>query len=476
MVLQEFYEIGLQDVPQLREIGAILELSPVLKVSYTTSEENDIVFTYLNGKTNAFLSGDPKSLIAFYHVVNVIGRLSDQYLSYPSYIIDPLLVNLQDVDELTSIIGNTETSESMKPSALPQYEPFTNVTQIIFLLLPIILLASIYSLSLMSEKARKKITFLLLTPFSRLEILVGKMIPYILLSLAFSGIMAFFSFSNWLPIFFILVVINLNFFALAMFIPLVARSFKEYSFLSTFTYFSFFFLLVFPNLMYGLDSVSNLSPLSLLNDAALGKAIIIGDVLMSFLPFIWLSISIIVLSVAIFQEEIFLSKKNFFWMAKKAFTEIEDKLDNTVLFVTVSIFLIIPFIYFAEIILAMIIAIFPPFFGMPLMILSFAFVEESFKIAPFIKRKTNWIQGALAGALFFIFEKGVNIYIFLSVVESLSLYSTLVTNIWITLIMHIITTSILFTRIRKRRRISLVLAVLIHAIFNLTILGVVANV
>jgi hypothetical protein len=477
MVLQRFYTVGLGDTPEMREIGGILELSPLLDIHYSDGNNFDVVFNYVgNSKINAFMSGSPKSLITFYHIVNTIRALSGVYMDYPAYVLEPVLVNTQNIDDRFFFMANQETPDSVIPSSLPQFEPFTNVTQIIFLLLPIILLASIYSLSLMSEKVMNKITFILLTPFSRLEILFGKMIPYLVISLAFSGFMAFLSFSNWPVIFLILLIVNLNFFSIAMLIPLVSRSFKEYSFLSTFTYFSFFFLLIFPNIMYGLSTASNLSPLSLLNDAALGKEVLVTNVLLSFLPFIWLSISITILSMAVFQEEIFLSKKNFFWMAKKAFSEIQGRIRNRYALVAVSMFLIIPFIYFAEIILSMVIAVFPVMIGIPMMVISFAAIEESFKIMPFIGKKTRWLEGAFAGLMFFLLEKGVNVYIFLSSIESLSLYSHLVMNIWMTLLMHVITTMVLFTAIGKSRKPSLFVAILLHAVFNFMILGVVLNV
>ena len=45
LVLENFYTIGLDDTPELREIGALLELSPVLKVDYSGQGNFDVVFT-----------------------------------------------------------------------------------------------------------------------------------------------------------------------------------------------------------------------------------------------------------------------------------------------------------------------------------------------------------------------------------------------------------------------------------------------
>lgn len=180
--------------------------------------------------------------------------------------------------------------------------------------------------------------------------------------------------------------------------------------------------------------------------------------------------------MAIFQEEIFLSKKNIFWMLRQAFSEIWDSVENRNLLIGLLIFLMIPVIYFLEIIISMVIAVFPQAIGIPLMVVCFSLIEEGMKLFPFLGKKVRWFEGALAGALFFLFEKGVNVYIFLFSIESLSLYTTLMTNIGITFLMHIITTTVLLSDFGKSRKINFLLAVLMHAGFNFFTIWRFANV
>ncbi len=465
VVLQDFYDVGMQDTPDLRRIGTILDKSPFIKVIYAKTP--CVYFYESNGKISAEISGNPKSLITFYHIVDSIKQYSSDFLNYDDYILEPILVNLKNIQLGVEISNNTINEESLSPSSLPSFEPFSNLTQLIFLLLPIVLFASMFSLSIMSEKIKNRITPLLLTPHSKRAILFGKALPYLLFSLGSSFFMSFF-YANWMEVFIILGFVNMCFFSLSFFLPVISRSFKEYSFLSTFSFFSFFFFLIFPNVMYGVSGASFLSPLSLLNDVCIGKIVGFFSIVFSFIPFIWLSISFLSLSYVLFEEEIFLSKKGFFYKLQRGFSEIRSLLPSS-LSLIVNVFLVIPFIYFIEIIISMLFAVFPSNYGIFLVIPSFAFLEEGFKIIPFLKEKTKLIMGTMAGFFFFVFEKGVNVFFFINSIEELSFYSKYVSNIWLTLFMHMLTTTILFS---KHKKIAYIFATAIHILFNYMILGV----
>jgi len=463
-VLRDFYSVGFQNVSELREIGKGLESYPSLKVFWTDSPDGmDVYFSY-NGEITVYMSGDTKSLIAFSHIKRAVDEISSEYLSsLGKSISEPIVINLV---EIGGTLSEVQESSSMPPSEIPEFRPFETTVRIILFILPSILMSSLFGLSIMSEKIGKRIENLLTVPYKPFEILIGKMLPYLAISIAFSALLSIFTSTNFVLMSIVLFFVNLCFFSIASIISIISRSFKEFSFLSTFAYFTFFFLLVFPNVMYGMNSSASLSPLSIINDLMFNIDIDFFSLVFSFLPFVWLTASLILLSSVLFKDEFLTSKKGFLWLLKKAFESLERRRDYPI----VVLFIFTPILYFAEIILSILMSLIPVSLGPYIMLFIFALIEECSKQVSIKKRKIY--VPLIVGVLFFIFEKSINMYLFFNMFELVSIYSKMLFNVWITLGGHIFTSFILFA-FKRHRKIGLLLATLIHAGFNFYIGGLI---
>ena len=360
------------------------------------------------------------------------------------------------------------------PTDLTVEFPFKTLYKNMTLISPLILLSILLALSLARERVDRNIENLFDSPLSHGEILMGKSLPYLLVMLALSAVYGLHvSLSlEALKVALVFMVLSATMLSFGLFSFLVSRSYREMTFIGSFSLFGFFFFIVLPNVFSGVNVLAFISPLDAVTSIENGAAIPFSDLLLSLLPYCFLSLFFLSFTGLCFNPEVVFSSMSFRGLLSLFYETLSRMLSNGLLYVSVSVALLVPFIFIVESILAYLVL---PLghFAPAASLLLLAAVEELVKIIPFRHRRMNpAIYGAVAGLSFFLMEKLFNLYLIVKVYTYLSgPYVFFFRNMVPTLLVHILATSVFaFIIYRSRRRVwfaaGLLVSVAIHFIYN----------
>jgi ABC-type Na+ efflux pump permease subunit len=141
--------------------------------------------------------------------------------------------------------------------------PFAQVIIAFLYVMPIAFINIFFTSSFMQEKLDKRLSVLLSTPARPLEIILGKMLPYLNFSLISVVVMTLVLGGNVGAALLIFVPVILFMFAIYLMVPLFYRTFKDTTFISMLAVTIITAYLVFPAMFSGVNDFSYLSPLTL---------------------------------------------------------------------------------------------------------------------------------------------------------------------------------------------------------------------
>ncbi|MFH0862740.1 MAG: hypothetical protein V1875_06910 [Candidatus Altiarchaeota archaeon] len=375
-----------------------------------------------------------------------------------------------------ALSGNSALS---LPSEMGIEFPFKTLYRNMTLLSPLVLLSFLLSLSLSRERIDRNIENLFDSPLTNTEILIGKSLPYFalmaLLSLSY-GLFITFSLEA-LKIAAVFAVLSCAMLSFSLFSVLVSRSYRELTFIGSFSMFAFFFFIILPNVFSGVNVLALISPLDTVTSIENGATMTYTDLGLSLLPYCFLSMFFLSFTGVCFNAEVLFSSKGFAELLAVFYSGLSRMLRNKAAYAAVSVALLVPFIFIIESILAYLVlplGAFAPI--MSLMLL--ASVEEIVKIIPYAYKRMNPVlYGIVAGTSFFITEKLFNLYLIYNVYNYLGgPYVFFIQKMMPALIIHILSTMLFATILRYGRRrawfgVGLLLSMVIHVIYNYTILA-----
>jgi ABC-type Na+ efflux pump permease subunit len=149
------------------------------------------------------------------------------------------------------------------PSLMTPPMPFAQVLIAFFYVLPISFVSVFFTSSFMEEKTDRRISVLLSAPITPLQIILGKMLPYVTFSLL--GIIAITLILRG-PLLLALAIfapVVLFVFAIYLIVPLLYRTFKDTTFISMLAVTFTTSYLVFPAMFSGVSDLAYISPLTL---------------------------------------------------------------------------------------------------------------------------------------------------------------------------------------------------------------------
>ena len=204
-----------------------------------------------------------------------------------------------------SIMGTFVTPDQLSPPL-----PFDSIILVFVFIFPLYFTSQFFMMSIMNERIEKKGEVLLSMPVKQSSIIIGKMLPYFLGMLAIcAGITLYIRAS---PIILLpLIPIILFFLANALVIGMLARSFKELSFISIFFSTVATSYLFFPSIFANVHVISLISPLTLIVLAIQGTAWTLSDYCYATALF-WLTSAVLFyIASKNFNEERLFSEKKF---------------------------------------------------------------------------------------------------------------------------------------------------------------------
>ena len=317
-------------------------------------------------------------------------------------------------------IGGTnifvKQSNLTTPSQLSPPIPFRSVIVSFLFIFPMYFITQFYSASIMSERVNRRCEPLLTAPLRSGEIVIGKMLPYLGITLVtIVGISLYLSsIKISLYILSLLFPVTLFFLAVAFFCAIIARSFKELTFVSVFFATAMSSYLFFPAMFMSVPTIGAISPMTFVVKLLEGEIFSINEYLFSTAVFYFTSVALLFFAASIFKEEDLFTQKS---VTSKALDVVESCIFENHVYASIFALSIIfiPFAFMIELLMLSLMFNLP----MPLSIIVFfmgvAFVEEVFKSAGiltlFSRDKVNKnIKNALVLALmsalgFFIGEK-----------------------------------------------------------------------
>ncbi|MFQ6062854.1 MAG: ABC transporter permease, partial [Methanosarcinales archaeon] len=198
--------------------------------------------------------------------------------------------------------------------------PFKSVLLSFLFIFPMYFIAQFYAASIMEERINNKGEFLLVSPIHPRNIVLGKMLPYFIMTIILlSGISLYVSLGLDLNIvsrilhlvktLSLLIPVILLFLSTCLFAAIIARSFKELTFILVTISVLLSGYLFFPAMFSNIHAVSSISPMSLVvkmleqSGCPLCGQITLNEYLFSTIPVYLVSAIFLMFSIFIYREE-----------------------------------------------------------------------------------------------------------------------------------------------------------------------------
>jgi ABC-type Na+ efflux pump permease subunit len=299
----------------------------------------------------------------------------------------------------------TDAREGLTPSEVDPPFPVRSLLLTFAFLIPMNLVAQLYSGSLLADRTRDRGLILLSAPLSGPAILLGRTLPYALIAVLVVLVASWLTGAGplgvaaGLPM--VLVVV-----ALAMVLGLLARNERELTFLLTGATTMVSTFLFLPAVFTQMPAVAFVSPVSVVAASIEGDAVSWGAFLYATAPITLVTVALATLGLALYREETLFSAQG---LGAKAMDGLSRLAQRGWQVLALGAFAV-PFALALELfVLALVIplglhAAFPAF------IFGVAFVEEALKLLPVrahVRRgaMAGWKAGVLSGTGFFLGEK-----------------------------------------------------------------------
>ncbi len=373
------------------------------------------------------------------------------------------------------------------PSNIEPPIPFASVIFAFIFMFPMYFVAQFYSASVMNERTNRSGEFLLVSPLTKREIVAGKTLPYLIITIGIMFLLAMYLkytlgstspseiVKNSLIIISIMLPVVSLFLSFSLFSSILARSFKELTFVSVFFSTIVSGYLFFPAMFAHIHAIALISPMTLVVKILTGTEIGLSEYLFSTVPFYCVSIATFGFGTLIFREEDLFTQKT---VKKKIIDCIELFLrKRSYLFLLTLIF--IPFAYMFELMSIVLLFNIPLPYSIIAMVVISALIEEVLKSAGIYTLSLKGYTGKqaiilaiLAGSGFFVGEKLMMLVTVSSIADSvfgsvLSMGSLLVYP----LLLHTGCAAIVSIGLRYQRySVCLLAATAVHAAYNFFLL------
>jgi ABC-type Na+ efflux pump permease subunit len=382
------------------------------------------------------------------------------------------------------IAGTRGKEPYTTPSHLSPPLPFDSLVLIFVFIFPLYFISQFLMMSIMNERIERRGEVLLSTPARSWVIITGKTLPYGVAMLAISALLTFFIGAS--PVLLLpLIPVILFFIASGLVIGMVARSFRELSFISLFFSTVTTVYLFFPSIFADVHIISLVSPLTLMIYTLEQEAYTISQYLFSTSLFLITSSILLYAAIVNFREERIFSQDTL--LTKTAdFISSALKPSHPWLSLFFLGMLVVPFVFMAQMLLLVLVFNLPLPFSLILLLVAAAAVEEVAKssgIYTFSTRYPGFLTwkslaiGALVTAFAFLVAEKLLLLVTISQIAE-SIFGTVLFSslglLYIPFSIHLVGILISGTALKlggKRWYIpGLLLAVLVHCTCNLWIL------
>ncbi len=316
--------------------------------------------------------------------------------------------------------GLFDTVSDGTPSSITPPFPFQSLVLAFVFVIPLNFIIQAYGSSMLRERLNRRGELLLVAPVSRADVIAGKTLPYFVGAVGVAGVIVVglrLTVGGAGPVSVLAVVPLAVLFLAATFLgAMMARSFKELTFVTVtisvlLTSFAFV-----PAVFTNTDAIALISPLTLVVRDLGGEALPVGDIAFATLPATLTGAGLFALGAGLYREEDMFTQRPVHLKLLDALAGRVRRLRSLPLVVA----LLLPFVFVAELaVVALLFAVARTFPTATLvaLLVAVALIEEAAKSLPVYAGyvharyertlRTGVVAGALAGVGFFVAEKGL---------------------------------------------------------------------
>ena len=368
--------------------------------------------------------------------------------------------------------------EIIIPSLMTPKAPFGEVVLCLVYILPVTFISIFFTSSFMDEKINRRLTILLSTPLTPFQIILGKMLPYTVFSMAATALIAYLTHANILTALSIFTPTILFIFAIYLMVPLFYRTFKDTTFISMLVTTLTTVYLIFPAMFNGVSDFAYMSPLTLAVKMYKGEFYGWREYLFPSLPMVLIFFLAMYAGTKLLNEEFLMGYRSLAEKAKDAIFLVMDRF-HPYRSVGLLSLLMIPLVYLAQLVILAIATNLPPSFMLAAMLFAAAFLEEIVKSIGIVvwlehgvvKKVYQVLILSLLSALGFLAGEKLLLLFSMSVVSQSLLSGALFSSglLLIPLLAHFVFTS-LITLLRCKTRLPytliLFLVTILHSLYN----------
>lgn len=316
-------------------------------------------------------------------------------------------IGLPSVQAAGALFGQSSGS----PTDINPPFPFVSLVLAFVFVIPMNFVIQAYASSILHERENRRGELLLVTPLSRVSIVLGKTLPYFLIMLVIALITTVFlgggviSLSATVPM--ALLFLGSGFLA-----GLLARSHKELSFLLVTISVGLTTFVFVPAIFINIHPIASISPLTPIVHDLEGTTISLSAFVFATVPLVVVAGMLFAFGIGMYREEDLFAQRS---VGSKLLDALANfiKSHRSALLLSIAM---IPFVFVFELLAVSMLFVFPIQIGLPVLFIAIAVIEEIAKsihiYAGFQRGKytrslrSAMVIGGWSGTGFFIAEKG----------------------------------------------------------------------
>jgi ABC-type Na+ efflux pump permease subunit len=372
------------------------------------------------------------------------------------------------------------------PSLMNPPIPLAQVIITFLYVVPVFFISLFFTSSFTEEKVSRKLIVLLSAPVTRLQVIMGKMLPYLAYSIIVIIGVTMVLKGNILLGLAIFVPVMLFIFSIYLMVALTYRTFKDQTFFSVLALSVVTVYLVGPAMFTGVNDLSYISPLTLAVTMYRGETFTVSQYFLATTPLLLVFGQTMFVGTRVFNEEYLMGFRPLHSKIAEAIYLTLDKahLSLSTLFMGMSL---VPLVFMVELASIVFVTNLPMPFMLGFMLIVSVVVEELAKSAGVVillqnnalRRKRDVLKLAVLSALGFMLAEKLLLLMAMSVVSDSSFIQVMFGGglLLLPLALHVVSTSVvcLFTSHFGTRYylLAIVLGSIIHAIYNVSVMGAV---
>jgi hypothetical protein len=381
-------------------------------------------------------------------------------------------------------MGFIRNGDTLIPSLMEPPLPLAQIFVSFLYVVPFFFISIFFTGSFMDEKVSRRLNVLMSAPVTPFDVIVGKLLPYLVLSLAIVSAISLAMGGDLLLTVAIMLPVALFVFAIFLLVAIFYRTFKDQTFFSIAAISFVTAYLIFPALFAGVSEVSYISPLTLLVQLYQGQSFGLKEFAFAVIPMCAVFVGALVLAMRTFKEEFLVSYGPLYRKMGDAIYLAMDR-RHRMLSVAVISFSLVPVAFMAQLAIIALAANLPGSLILTSVMLFSVLVEETVKSAGIASLIDNGKAGSplnvillsFASAVgFFVAEKAL-LFISLSFVSQSLLMSAIANSslLLLPLLAHFAFTSVVclaLARFGARWYLPAVVAgSLLHVGYNMYLMG-----